>query len=216
MISDTRMKDNYRRICAVLAWGTLAAQYIILVTFGKYGGVAATTFTFFGFFTIWSNILVALAFTLPFLKADGKLHLFFQNQAVRAATALYILVVAVVYYSLLYKIHNPQGLSAITNASLHLIMPVLYILDWLFFAKKDKLSYKSLPYWVIFPLAYGVFNIIRGLATGVYPYPFLVIGSRGAVSVMIAMVMFTFTYLIGGAFFIWFGQKISQKNKDKN
>ena len=126
------------------------------------------------------------------------------------------MVVAVVYYSLLYKIHNPQGLSVITNASLHFIMPVLYILDWVVFAKKDKLSYKSLPLWVIFPLAYGAFNIVRGLATGFYPYPFLDIGSRGAASVMVAMLMFAVTYLIGGALFIWFGQKISQKNRDNN
>lgn len=202
------MKTPYRAACAVAAWATLIAQYTLLLQRGVYGGWLSSSVTYFGYFTIWTNILVALAFTAPFLKPRNRLRVFFDRQAVRAAIALYILIVAVVYYALLFKAHNPQGLGALTNMGLHLILPILYIIDWLVFAHKDKMSYKSLPFWILYPLAYGLFNIARGLMTGFYPYPFLDISSRGVMSVTIAMVIFTAIYAVGGLIFIRLGRSL--------
>lgn len=202
------MKDNYRRICALLVWAALIIQCIVLVSSKEYGGVLASIFTYLGFFTIWTNILLALAFSVPFLSPRSTLRMFFERPAVRAAIALYILIVAVVYYALLAKIHHPEGIAAITNTGLHLIFPVLYIIDWIAFADKRGMRYKNLPLWTLFPLAYGGFNIIRGMLTGFYPYPFLDVGTRGAISVTIAMLIFAAIYFIGGAAFIWVGRRI--------
>ena len=202
------MKDNYRRVCVALAWGTIITQYILLVASKEYGSVLPSTGIYLGYFTIWSNILVALAFSVPFLNPTSKLRIFFERPAIRAAIALYILIVAIVYYALLAKIHHPVGLGVITNIGLHFLLPVLYILDWLIFAGKRGLQYKHLPLWIIFPLAYGGFNIIRGMLTGFYPYPFLDVSTRGAMSVTIVMLVFAAVYYVGGGVFIWVGKRI--------
>ena len=202
------MQTLYRKSCAALAWTTLILQYTIMVSSGEFGGFASSTLTYLGYFTILTNILVALSFSVPFMRAESQWRVFFERQTVRAATALYILVVTIVYYALLAKIHNPVGLSAVLNVGLHFLLPVLYILDWLIFAQKDSMSFKHLPLWTAFPVAYGVFNIIRGALTGFYPYPFLNITELGFGAVFINMLGFMLIYAIGGAIFIMLGRRM--------
>jgi hypothetical protein len=205
------MKRIYRAVCALLAWLTLIAQYTLMVQSGEFGGLGGTTLTYLGYFTILTNILAALAVTAPFFSSRSKLRAFFERQAVRAVIALYILVVMVVYWALLAKIHHTEGLGILTNWSLHLIIPVLYILDWLIFSPKGQIRFKDLPYWIVFPVAYGMFNILRGAITGFYPYPFLSISDLGFGTVFVNMLGFTSIYLMGGAAFIWLGRVLSER-----
>ena len=204
------MKNKYRIICALLAWVTILGQYIVLLSEGTFGGLAGTTLAYFGFFTVTTNILVALAFSVPFLKSANKLRVFFERQSVRAAIALYIFVVAVIYYGVLAADHNPEGISAILNIGLHFVLPVLYILDWLIFADKDAMSFKSAPLWTLYPIAYGLFNLVRGHLTGFYPYPFLDISIIGVSGVAMNMLGFTLFYGLGAVLFIFIGRVLSR------
>jgi len=206
------MKSKFRVFCALLAWGVILAQYIILINDGEYGGLASTSLAYFGFFTIQTNILVALAFSAPLLKPESAIRRFFERQSVRAAIALYILVVAVIYYALLAKDHNPEGLSAMLNIGLHLVLPVLYIFDWLVFAPKKSMPFKTVPLWVVFPAGYGVFNIIRGAINGFYPYPFLNVAELGLGGVFSNMMGFVVFYAIGGFVFVSMGRVLPDPN----
>ena len=206
------MKTVFRAVCALLTWVTVVTQYILMVQSGEFGGLGASTLTYLGYFTVLTNILVGLAFTAPLLGSQSRLRQFFERQAVRAAIALYIFVVMVVYWALLASIHHPTGLSAIANVGLHLVIPVLYLIDWLVFAPKGDMQFKHLPWWVLYPLAYGGFNILRGAITGFYPYPFLNITELGVPAVMVNMAGFTMIYLVGGAVFIGLGRLLSKAN----
>jgi len=55
-------------------------------------------------------------------------------------------MVAVVYHVLIVPYWNPQGVTWLTATGLNTVMPILYIVDWLFFAKKRPIFYKNLPY----------------------------------------------------------------------
>jgi len=204
------MKTPFRLFCAVLTWVTVIGQYVIMAGSGEYGGIGAATLTYLGYFTVLTNILAGLAFTAQLLKPGNRLRRFFERPAVRAAIALYILVVMVVYWALLASIHNPTGWSAVFNVGLHLVIPVLFIIDWLIFSPKDNMSYKHLPYWTIYPVLYGLFNIVRGLMTGFYPYPFLDVSKLGYGKVFVNMFGFMSIYLIGGAVFITIGWYLSR------
>ena len=74
---------------------------------------------------------IALAFTAPLLNSDRKLANFFMRPAVRAALASYILMVSVVYHVLIVPYWNPQGVTWLTATGLNIVMPILYIVDWL-------------------------------------------------------------------------------------
>ena len=205
------MKNKYRIICAALAWTTIIAQYVVLITEGTFGGLGATTLAYFGFFTVLTNILVALAFSVPLLKPTSRLRQFFERQSVRAAIALYIFVVAVIYYGVLAKDHHPEGISAVLNVGLHFLLPVLYLIDWFLFADKDAMPFKTLPLWTAYPIAYGLFNLTRGALTGFYPYPFIDISKLGVSGVSLNMLGFTLFYAVGGAVFIGLGRVLPDR-----
>jgi len=196
------MKNNYRIMCALIAWVVISLRFVDMLIIGEYSSIAETLFVYFGYFTVWANILIALAFTAPLLNPDRKLADFFMRPAVRAALATYILMVSVVYHMLIVPYWNPQGFTWLTATGLNTVMPILYIIDWLFFAEKRPIFYKHLPYWLIFPAVYGVTSIIRGLLTNVYPYPFLNVAELGIGNVLFNMFGLVAVFAVVGPIFI--------------
>ena len=207
------MKNNYRIMCALIAWVVISLRFVDMLIIGEYSSIAETLFVYFGYFTVWANILIALAFTAPLLNPDKKLANFFMRPAVRAALATYILMVSVVYHMLIVPYWNPQGFTWLTATGLNTVMPILYIIDWLFFAEKRPIFYKHLPYWLIFPAVYGVTSIIRGLLTNVYPYPFLNVAELGIGNVLFNMFGLVAVFAVVGPIFIKAAHLISDRTK---
>ena len=210
------MKGNYRIICALTAWVVLFSRFADMLIIGEQGSIAETLFIYFGYFTVWANILIALALTAPLLNPDRKLANFFKRPAVRAALASYILIVSVVYHMLIVPYWNPQGFTWVTATGLNTVMPILYIIDWLFFAEKRPIFYKHLPYWLIFPAVYGVTSIIRGLLTNVYPYPFLNVTELGIGNVLFNMFGLVAVFAVVGPIFIGVAHLISDRTKTES
>jgi hypothetical protein len=210
------MKNNYRILCALIAWAVLSLRFVDMLIIGEYSSVAETLFVYFGYFTVWANILIALALTAPLLNPDRKLANFFKRPAVRAALASYILIVSVVYHMLIVPYWNPQGFTWVTATGLNTVMPILYIIDWLFFAEKRPIFYKHLPYWLIFTDLYGVTSIIRGLLTNVYPYPFLNVTELGIGNVLFNMFGLVAVFAVVGPIFIGVAHLISDRTKTES
>jgi hypothetical protein len=210
------MKNNYRIMCALIAWAVLSLRLVDMLIIGEYRSFAETLFVYFGYFTVWANILIALALTAPLLNPDRKLANFFKRPAVRAALASYILMVSVVYHMLIVPYWNPQGFTWVTATGLNTVMPILYIIDWLFFAEKRPIFYKHLPYWLIFPAVYGVTSIIRGLLTNVYPYPFLNVTELGIGNVLFNMFGLVAVFAVVGPIFIGVAHLISDRTKTES
>ena len=207
------MKNNYRTMCALIAWVVLSLRFVDMLIIGEQSSIAETLFVYFGYFTVWANVLVALAFTAPLLNPDRKLSNFFMRPVVRAALASYILMVSVVYHMMIVPYWNPQGFTWVTATGLNTVMPILYLIDWLFFAEKQPIFYKHLPYWLIFPAVYGVTSIIRGLLTNVYPYPFLNVAELGIGSVLFNMFGLVAVFAVVGPVFIAVAHQISNRTK---
>lgn len=207
------MKPGYQALCAALAWTTLVAKFAVELASGDHAGVAATTLHYASFFTHSSVLLIAIAFTAPLLAPANRLRMFFEQSAPRAAIALYIIVVAVVHHVLLADLKVRVGWSAATNIMLHTVLPILYLLDWLIYAPKHRMSFKSIPYWLIYPAAYGVWAIAKGYLTGSYPYPFLNMAELGLMGVTINMVGFVALFSIGAAVFIALAKFFSEPAK---
>jgi len=210
------MIKPYRIFAACLTWTCIIVQYLTRFFDGSGSEFLPSTINFLSYFTVLTNIMVALAFTAPLLAPESKLRRFFDQQAVRAGITLYITVVMVVYWAVLAKIHHPEGVSAVTNIGMHLIIPLLYILDWILFAPKGQMSFKRIPYWILFPFLYGIYTIIRGAFTGAYPYPFMNVAELGMGPVFINMLGFTAFYAIGATSFIAIGRQLGKSNAAAN
>ena len=52
-------------------------------------------------------------------------------------------------------------------------MPLGFVGYWLIFVPKAKLRWRVVLGWLVYPLAYMIFVLVRGSLVGRYPYPFL-------------------------------------------
>lgn len=200
------MDYRYRAICAAIAWATLVAKFAVELTSGEHAGIAGTILHYASFFTHLSIVLVAIAFTAPLLAPKNPVRTFFEQPAPRAAIALYIAIVAIVHHVLLADLEVRQGWSAATNLMLHTIVPALYWVDWLIFAPKRPMLFRSIPYWLIYPAVYALWALIKGHMTGAYPYPFLNMVELGLIGVTINIVGFVALFSVGAAMFISLGR----------
>ena len=173
-----RFARPWRILFALVGWGGLIAQYVLLIEGGT-RSVPGTTVVFFSYFTILTNVLVALALTAPAIAPDSRLGRWTSTEGVRAAVAMYIAVVVLVYHALLAETWSPQGLQWVVDQILHTVMPIAFVLDWLLFTAKGRLRWADPVKWLAYPLVYGIWTVVHGQAIGWYPYWFIDIGTLG-------------------------------------
>lgn len=150
------------------------------------GGMALVSgvINYFSYFTILSNIFVAMTFTVALLTPQSRLGKFLSRPAVRAGIGIYITVTGLVYLFILSKVWQPLGAEYVGNVLLHYVTPVLYVLYWIVFVPKGDLQYRNILSWLVFPLAYAVYTLIHGALTDFYPYFFLNAGKLGYAKVL--------------------------------
>ncbi|MGZ5918089.1 MAG: hypothetical protein ACXWJ4_12395 [Methyloceanibacter sp.] len=66
------MQQLYRMLVAALGWFALGLQYVLIVRYKTDGDLIAAAIRFSSYFTLLSNILVALAMTLPWLMPESR------------------------------------------------------------------------------------------------------------------------------------------------
>ena len=84
MIGEGGVEKYFRVGAAAMAWFAILLQYYLTITKPGAPFIEATV-RYFSFFTILTNILVALALTLPWLSPDSKPGRFFTQPSVRTA-----------------------------------------------------------------------------------------------------------------------------------
>jgi hypothetical protein len=199
---------------AIVEWFALALQfslsYSLFVQSGNSPGAAIVQF--FSYFTILSNLGIAVALTaLPFSR---KPNAWIGRPFVLTGLAIYILVVGWVYNIALRSIWNPQGWMRLADELLHSVLPLWYFLFWLLCVPKGSLSRGKAFSWLYFPLAYSVYAMIRGSLTGIYPYPFLDVGKLGLLQVLLNLILVLAVVLLFGAGLLWIDRRMGRTGKN--
>ena len=135
---------------SILCWFTVILQ-LILIILNRQASVFETIIRFFTFFTILTNILVAMVFTVNWLQPKNSFQ-FFNKPNTQVAIAVYIFVVGFVYNIILRFIWQPKGWDKVADELLHLVIPIIYILFWYFKFSKKEINYKSVFGWLLFPI----------------------------------------------------------------
>lgn len=177
--SDTAPARIAAAIIALIAWGALALRtQITIVEFTAAGDtIVQGLWHLAGYFTIWTTLLVALAMTaIAFGRWPGGRS---PSDATLAALALYVVVVGVVNHVLLRGLIDYTPIEQVADTLLHYVTPTLVVLWWLTFAPKERLRFRHAFLWLAYPLLYCAAALVRGAATGWYPYPFLDVRSLG-------------------------------------
>jgi hypothetical protein len=192
--------NGYLRICrlsiALVAWVALALQWHIVLDAATTQGIPPTMAlgNFLSYFTILTNALIAISFTLQALT-PGKVP-FFEKPSVQTAIAGCIISVSLIYHVALAKAWNPQGLQWWTNFLLHDFVPLAYVLLWLFAVPKGELHWGLPLLWMIYPLVYLFWMMGRGSLTDFYPYPFVNVSFHGYAAVVRNLVVLTIGWVV--------------------
>ncbi|MBV7377327.1 Pr6Pr family membrane protein [Maritimibacter dapengensis] len=155
-------------IVALLAWAGLIAQFIVSLEIND-GRFGLTFWVLARYFTILTNLLVALTFTA--IAASGGRA----PAGWTAALTLWILIVGVVYHTLLAD-YSKTGLDFFADHATHTFVPLLTALWWFAFARHVAFPWRLAVIWLIWPLLYVSYALIRGAFDGIYPYFFIDLG----------------------------------------
>lgn len=171
-----------RRICATVialtVWFALALQLYLMIEKAMADGTSVwrAAANFVSFFTILTNLLVA---TVLSSVALGRSSSWLASSVTQSGTAIYIAVVGVTYSLLLRSLWNPENFQKVADVILHDIVPIAYVLFWIFFVPKAGLRWKHSLLWLSYPVAYFAYTMVRGAVVGWYPYHFIDAGALG-------------------------------------
>jgi hypothetical protein len=178
---------GYRAFFGALGVAAIVAQLADLAGRGVLNPV-----NFFSYFTILSN-----SFAVVVLLAGATLWRTQRSPKVdmlRGAAVLYMTVTLIVFALLLSGTDVDTAIPWV-NAVVHQLLPVVMIVDWLIDPPVTRLTVRQGLAWLIPPLVWIVYTMIRGPIAGWYPYPFLDPANGGYGSVAVT----TLVILAGGA-----------------
>ncbi|MEU5956672.1 Pr6Pr family membrane protein [Streptomyces sp. NPDC047525] len=155
------------------------------------------------YFTIQSNVLLAVVFTFSALRAwRGHRAL---PPLLTGGTLLFISITGLVYHFVLANgssgfamtedIETYSGWHSLSNQLLHTVTPIGALLDWLLLTRPGGLRLHHAAQWMVYPLAYLAFALTRGAlmspgSPARYPYPFLDVEVHGYAGVLANAVFF--------------------------
>jgi hypothetical protein len=143
-------------------------------------------FDWITYFTILSNIVVAIVVTMLvvrpslFTRRDGIGTLW---RTLRLDSILMIVITGVVY-NLLLATGGKTGWDLLSNTMLHIAGPLLTLIVWLVAGPRGLITGRIIGLSLILPLIWATFALIRGQVVGAYPYPFLDVSTNGWASVL--------------------------------
>lgn len=183
-------------IFILVSFAVILQLYLIVVN--RVDSIGETVVRFFSFFTIQTNILVAVCFGFLWLQPQSKIGIFFSNPKNSTAVTLYITIVGLVYNAILRYLWKPTGLQKVADEILHLIIPVLVLIYWFLCVCQNKFTFKGILSWFIFPSVYLVYILIRGAICVEYPYPFLDVTILGYNQVFVNCFLMLIAFLVVG------------------
>ncbi len=185
---------------AGVAWFGIAATLVISaldgyvrapVEPGLYGdtaagasGAVARVVDTLSYFTIWSNVVVAVSVTLLLARPLRATRVV---RVLRLSGLLMITVTAIVYQVLLAPAVDVEGWSLLTDPVLHVVTPLLTVAVWWGWGPRGWVAGREVPLALVVPLVWIGWMLARGAVVHAYPYGFANVEDLGYGSVAVTL-----------------------------
>ncbi|WP_300602083.1 Pr6Pr family membrane protein [Niabella sp.] len=210
---QTQIRKRWLLILVTLvAWFAVVLQLCLMVLHTK-NPPGETLLRFFSYYTILTNLLVAIYGTLLLMNPGGRLSRFLLKPGTATAITVYITIVGLVYNLVLRHLWSPEGWQWLVDELLHVGVPLLFILYWLVVVPKSTLGWKLIPGWLIYPAVYAICIFLRGAMSGFYPYPFVDVTVLGYPRALLNSVVLTGGFLLISAVFVGLGRRLSRAGR---
>ena len=141
---------------------------------------------FFSFFTVESNIIAVVSLFVSGLYSWRGTQPRWVHY-LRGAATIYMTVTGITYSLLLRNVEVDTAVPWV-NLVLHYVIPIVMIVDWLIDLPEFRIRVGRAMVWLIFPVAYLAYSLLRGPLVDWYPYPFLDPRPEGYLPVIVTSV----------------------------
>ena len=171
------------------------------------------------YFTIWSNILVAV---VAFLVWRDPLRTGRVFGVFRHASLAMITVTGMVYATVLAPLWDPTGWQRIADETLHYTVPIVAVVTYLVAGPRPRFSARTLWASLLIPVSYVVYTLIRspfieytkdGETRHWYPYHFIDVDDLGYGRVAINTVGVFVLLLAVASVFLTLDRRLSPRPK---
>ncbi|MBX7041843.1 MAG: Pr6Pr family membrane protein [Ignavibacteria bacterium] len=207
------MKKAVLNLGMIFSWTGVILQYYLSMSVSD--SRIADTVKYLSFMTIWTNFLIALFFTFVTVSPGSKGGKFFSGHSVQTALLVYIIAVGLIYHLFLAHIWDPKGYQYVADQILHTVVPLYYLMYWVFFTEKTVLNFKSAFNWLLYPLVYAVYAMVRGAITMKYPYYFLDAVKLGYPVVLRNIALIAVSYFMMGGLLIAINNMLVRRQLSK-
>ena len=163
----------YRLLAGIVALGGLSLQFWLMTKYPDSQSIAQTTARFLSFFTIQTNILIAVCMLAPALIPGSRISRLLGRPSLRSAVMSYSALVGIVYFALLRNMGDDDGLERRADQIMHYVTPTMFLIDWLVWVPRGRAPFSAVPAYLLYPGLYSVGVFLYGALTGWYPYPFV-------------------------------------------
>lgn len=187
-----------------LGFGLLGLATVFILMADRWDAPGFKVSNYFSFFTIQSNLLAA-AMLLYGAARVWRPAALPRRDNLRGAVVLYLSMTGIVYGLLLSGYQEAlQTTVPWADNVLHRIIPLVMVADWLLDKPRDSLTWRQARWWLVYPLAFVAYSLIRGPIVDWYPYPFLDPDeSGGYLGVAAYCVGITLGVLLGAWVILW-------------
>lgn len=189
-------------VIALIGFATFAVQ--IGLSAEREGSLSAGLWAMLRFFTILTNLLVLVSFTLMVARGRALPAVWL------AGLTLWIVMVGVVFHLLLAGLLTLTGLAWWTDQGFHTITPALALLWWLVFAPKAGLTWSHAIAWLAWPLVYIAYALSRGAFDGLYPYPFIDLNTLAPAAVVVNVAGLSLAFFLAGLVVVGLARALSR------
>jgi hypothetical protein len=171
------------------------------------------------YFTIQSNLILILC--IGYAVWATLRNVAGPSPFLKGAATVYISITGLVYNLILAKALAASPLpvgtiivpfigGTLSNDLVHIIAPLMAIIDWLLFDVHGRLRWQYPLRWLVYPLAYLAFVLIRGLIVHGpfvypnlhYPYPFLNVDKIGYSGIALNTLIYGIAFWLIGLVFV--------------
>jgi hypothetical protein len=187
----------YRLVFAAVTIAAIISQAVASINLGIFRPA-----NYFSYFTIDSNMIATALLLVGVIR--WRLTSSPGLDVLRGAGVVYMSVTGVVFTLLLSGVDVDTQLKWV-NTVVHELMPLVVVADWLIASPASRLTLRQGALWLLFPLVWIIYTLIRGAAITWYPYPFLNPANGGYASVTLYCVGILVFMLVVCAAVVWLG-----------
>lgn len=223
--SRPRSARAWHTATASVAWAGLALQ-LVLSAGGVYpstqtvpsqlglgnaaglDGAVGRTLDFLSYFTIWSNVVVAVVATLLAVRPDRDGRLL---RVLHLDALLMITITGLVYAVVLAPTAHLTGWQVPANALIHQVTPLVTLVAWLVVGPRGWIAWRTVPEALVLPVVWLGWTLLRGAVIGAYPYPFVDVVRLGYGRVLVNVVAITLLGVVLGAVLLGIDRLLSRR-----